>query len=182
MTTLHAASVLLGIDDNTAYTLAAREWLPTRRKNTRRYVTRAALCRLVQEPRCWLVVAPLDIPDPELRGLALTAQRATPGRWWSSHDLQAALCLCEQAVGRRRRAGWASGQWERWGAAWWLWADTLPPYEPCAASKAATAERWRRAAELEAAHGRREAAALLGVTPNALRMLARRGRGEEAIR
>lgn len=127
--TINGAAALLGVDDSTAYSLAARGWLPSRRqrKSGYRFVSRAALRRLVAEPRFWIVLDPQDIPDPELRIVAMAAREQTPGRWWAPGELAAIHHVHVNTIGNwRREYGWG-GLWERWGPHWWLWAVEPPP-------------------------------------------------------
>jgi hypothetical protein len=128
VSTLHSVSIRLDIDDNTVYSLAARGWLASRRRNRGgyRYVAEKGLRAFVATPRCWLVAPPHTIPDPDLRAVALEAQRATPGRWWSSAEIGLYYNVYPQTVSKWRRAGWGR-TWEQWGKACFLWAEVPPP-------------------------------------------------------
>lgn len=126
---IHGASVLLGIDDNAAYAAAARGWLDTRRirRGGYRYLSYAALRRFAADRRCWLLIPPGDIPDPELRALARAAHAATPGRWWGAGDLAAAYAVHPSRIRVWRRGGWQAGAWEHYGQGYYLWSIAPPP-------------------------------------------------------
>lgn len=143
MITLHAASELLGIDDNTVYALAARGWLSAKRKRQhgRRLLSYSALARFASTPRCWLIAPPHTIPDPALRAVAQAAQDVTPGRWWASVALANRYHVHPATIGKWRRIEkWGGNAWEMWSSAWWLWAETPPP-PPRRDLSAATLER-----------------------------------------
>lgn len=126
--TLHGAALLLGTGDDPIRRAADRGWLPARRRRRRgyRYVTAAALRQFAADPRCWLIVAPEDIPDPELRAVALAARRAMPDhRWWSVADLARAYIVHPSVIRIWRRHGW--GEWTWYGHAAYLWAAAPPP-------------------------------------------------------
>ena len=128
--TVNMAADCLGISDSTMYRLADAGWLPTTRNRKRgyRYVARKALRAFAADPRCWLHIAPRDIPDPELRIVAVAAAEERPGRWWATGALAEHYAVHRSLINVWRRAGWATdATWVTWGNAWWLYAETPPP-------------------------------------------------------
>lgn len=127
--TVMEASILLGIDECMAYRLADKKLLPNKRKNRRgfRYITRPQLEEFVQTPLCWLFIEPVDIPDPELRLLAIAAKERTPGQWHTMKTIASYYGMSKVAVWKwRREMNWLKGQWIRYGKSYYLWSVNIP--------------------------------------------------------
>lgn len=127
--TVLLASDLLGISKSTAYHLVDTKVLKTYRIGKWfRYVPNQALEQFAQSPRCWLYVAPSDIPDPRLRMLACSAREHTPGQWYSTAMLAHHYQVCSDAILKwREKYDWAcDAQWARYGHSYYAWFNVLP--------------------------------------------------------
>jgi hypothetical protein len=175
--TLEAAGDLLGIERDALVSAGKRGWIRVYQRRRQAYakVSLRTMQRFIATPRSWLLVAPDDIPDPELRWIAQDAQKAhAPARWWTTREIAEAVGLSRSAVVRRRAEGWGT-DWERWGPHWFLFAAEPPPIGNGHDRRKDAA----RAFALEvspavAAHGLDHAAAQLNLNPDALRCRLRR--------
>jgi len=127
----YEAADRLGVNVDSIGSVIRREWLPNRRRRPARpQISLHTLTAFVAEPRAWLLVAPRDILDPDLRAAAMAAwQAAGEPRWWSAHDLAHACHITTSTVGWRRRNGWGT-TWERWGPWWWHLGTEPPAWQP----------------------------------------------------
>jgi hypothetical protein len=121
---IDAAARLLGTYRSMVDRMIARRWLHRQSGG----VTRADLRRLVTDRRCWLLLSPSTIADPELRMYAFEAQRMAAGaHWWTTAELAAYHHVALSTLQLWRAKGWARERaWFQLGQAWFLWCITPP--------------------------------------------------------